>query len=756
MILIRKRAQEDPAVQKFVDTMQSALAGDKKTALASALADATSPENSLFTQYMRHLAYRPRKVDVAPNPMSKKEISSYGISTLNADETMDRMMLRVLENGEALPENGRRAMSQLLQGGMHRVALRAGLFLINKDLKTLYDSEAAILADRPLTTAEIFKHADVFVSSDGSTSNFAPTIAQAEEMVHKNPLRSESRALVLAASNQLVLPGEAEMLKTVLFQSKPLTIAVQKIETALSTIPVGTDSWASKTTLYRTLVNSLIYDMKGGFGGMLGAREALVAAVIEFGDTQAAEVMMRSLTLGAESQYGLHLDQTGKAHEAWAKLWRFAESRERWTPELVRSVTEHLDEFTKAARAGLPSQTSAQILTNLQLLEKQNPPSLEELSRFVGGGGKQMKVSFGDHSVTLEAVESSVDGRNVRTLKVTEPSRRYSYQGRWQDLEESLAKFAREQRFAALDFTDLAGLDEVKALRLRDGVYLVEKGHWKENRSSPDGNYNRRFDYSINLQDSTQYKAMNVDTRAIELAIRSSQNPSEVRIGDVVFKISKTRETGVTVLAVNSQGISDDHLRRAMELLETETARLKYPKLSYNEMADPRISALLDKKPGYVRTAGKRVLQNGLARVDSSLALDFTMLDQFLKSDRIESAVQIGHFKATLRKALLGLQIRRVDSLKPGSGEYPAFLRTVEERARAAGYDALIVDVVDDPKQFLFYENKMGYQIKKGSAPSVRSYFTPLSSKSVLTAVSADSLSCPGGFSVFGLTPPKK
>lgn len=114
---------------------------------------------------------------------------------------------------------------------------------------------------------------------------------------------------------------------------------------------------------------------------------------------------------------------------------------------------------------------------------------------------------------------------------------------------------------------------------------------------------------------------------------------------------------------------------------------------------------------------------------------DSSELTRYLESNASRGSAQIGPITITFRKmdfstaiATTGkiLTVTLVDSKNPGSGQYPDVLRTVESVAKEKGYHYLMIEGVDVPRQWEFYENKMKYQLAPKSHPTNRTYYKVL------------------------------
>ena len=69
------------------------------------------------------------------------------------------------------------------------------------------------------------------------------------------------------------------------------------------------------------------------------------------------------------------------------------------------------------------------------------------------------------------------------------------------------------------------------------------------------------------------------------------------------------------------------------------------------------------------------------------------------------------------------LTLSNVDSDKMGSGNYQIALTTIEARARKEGFEVFVIEGVDDPRHWKFYEEKMGYKQTVKSHPPQRTYY---------------------------------
>lgn len=753
MAAIRERAKTEPDVQAFVVRMQQAASSSELNDLQKALAVPNSPENQIFTQYMRHLAYRPPRPPVSKSPLTKKEVRSVGGSTLDSREIIDRVMLRILENGETIPAGGASSLGQLLQGGMARVETRVGLRLVVPSFEKLPASEDAILGDAKLSTSAIFEHIGNFAAADGSVSVYTPTVADAKTMIgNKNDLRSDERALSLRVSNALVTEAEKPVLEAVLYQSKPMIQAVQKIEASLGEVPVGSKTWVDKTTLYRALINSAIYDEAGGMRGR-GPREALVTAVIEHGDPKAVEATLRWLTLGRESN--MMKGPSGRdallAHE---ELMKFSESNEVWSPEAVRQVTDHLAALTDAGPNGISKEVSRQILEDVEKLSSQRPASTDALAKFFEGDGKKSRIEFGAHSVELKIAAESIDGRRGKVLEVSNFRDRYAHTTDTTDLETQLSKLARERGFIAIDFMEVRGINGKEKIRGRDGVYLSERIVERPRTLREGTRLTDRTVYSIDLSGTTRRTAMPVDLTELEIFLQSKLTEKTILIGKAEVTLRKRPDSSVELRSISDEKISDDHLRRVFELIKNETRRAGFSAVSIGESVGSRFRDIASRSAPEVQTPNPRTESTVAGRKFNA---DTAQLDRFLKTNVVEGDVEIGHFKVALKKSPFGLWVQQIDSAKPGSGDYKIFLEMLEQKAREAGHDALVIDVVSNPKQFQFYEKKLGYQVKSGSTAEHRSYFKALTSNSLVRAMPSGSFDCETGFAAIakGLKSPR-
>ena len=95
-------------------------------------------------------------------------------------------------------------------------------------------------------------------------------------------------------------------------------------------------------------------------------------------------------------------------------------------------------------------------------------------------------------------------------------------------------------------------------------------------------------------------------------------------------------------------------------------------------------------------------------------------LDLFLDHAKASRAtLNIGHYNVSMRKYEFhfissvengsALTLTKIDSRQIGSGEYQEFLETIEQAARAKGFKILILEGVDNPRLWEFYQ-RLGYK----------------------------------------------
>lgn len=127
--------------------------------------------------------------------------------------------------------------------------------------------------------------------------------------------------------------------------------------------------------------------------------------------------------------------------------------------------------------------------------------------------------------------------------------------------------------------------------------------------------------------------------------------------------------------------------------------------------ADPAFSTTM--RPVPIGQGGRVVEEPTYVK---SLGLDTAELTRFLDHETERALVKLGPFTMAFRKGMSiaassskAVTLTSVDANEPGTGRYGEALETLANAARERGFEHLVIEGVDAPRHWAFYE-KMGFE----------------------------------------------
>ena len=254
-------------------------------------------------------------------------------------------------------------------------------------------------------------------------------------------------------------------------------------------------------------------------------------------------------------------------------------------------------------------------------------------------------------------------------------------------------------------------------------------------------------DYNLAMNQIKKIRLEEVpDLTNLEIFLKGDQATAKIRVGMFNAEFEKvpgvtSGKSGIRVKNVRATQKYDafggrDEFWELEELLSKKLSDAGFQTLEFHNLSHLHLGREFDRRTQYrlVRYEAPKShtdQQNYIKKLEALTSDPFHEVDAFLNMDAQSGGVHVKQYTAGLKKSGFGdskkLSVRSISAKPPGQGGYQDFLSELEKRARQSGYSQIGVEGVDNPRQFSFYEDKMGYSQTYNSDPKVRDYEGDLS-----------------------------
>lgn len=750
---ILKAIESDPSLGKLNSALQIALKGDSE--LAAALKSSRSVESEFLISYMKWLAYRKEKskIESSANNAQMAQIE-VALQKTNIVEIVDQLVIRFVKLEKTIPPPILKLIFELMQGGAERIQVAADTHMLNGDIDKIVKTLEFLQHDQPVSAKELYLATMSIWGLDGG----APYAIQ---------------------KNTSEFTMDEKLFFTALDPNSPLTLPtrhytkmdVDAIRATYPRIPLSQLSIEQVDAAVAfqdrfSLSNQTMDDVQKQFPGR--SYQSLTLAELESSLERLGQMTLTQRAALKRSPVSNRIVTENFVPKSFEEDTLVTEPKVKTENALALTSGSHPIAVAMTSRMEIAaySNTASQ-LPGLPLAANRLETALAKLDHDSSEYMSSAQVYRTYLNLALFSPEVYKSGRGlydalaVATVEVGGDKERAEFS---KLVHENFAHILRKASARQQDSGGYSALVSslvslTTARRHWDFAtlrFVLDKLNWLNDFES--AQFLKLADAEAVLSEIQRLRRSEppADFAVLSSILHLRKVPGEtaksVRFGDLVFDLtlaetSITNELGSVAIISrlsDTQGASSEffhHLGLLEDLLRAQgftgyqivepTLHLRRALVDFNKYTEVKFKKAYGQGGRYFRD--ESILFKSFKT--SHVKIATAELNEFLGHPTYSRWVRVGAFKIFLKKMNVNMvskkigrtvTIEQIGSDAPGTGTYEAILKQIEIAAKDAGFVALIIEGVDNPRQWEFYSSRMKYQRHPRDTKNLRSYFAEL------------------------------